>query len=89
MSLSRRNPRRDYKEAEIVSALQQIGVYVMRISGPGNPDLLCHFRGQWLPMEVKGPRGRLTHAQVQTRAQAPYPVVRSVGEALAHFGVQG
>lgn len=80
--------KRDWQERSIISELEAIGVTVIPISGVGAPDLLCYSRGTWLAMEVKGPRGRLTSAQVAMRAKAPYPVVRSVAEALTLFGVR-
>ena len=82
--------KRDALEPHIVDALEQIGVTVFRISGAGCPDLLCHARGVWLPVEVKsGKAGRLTPAQENARLRAAYPVVRSVADALALFGVRG
>ncbi len=80
--------KRDRNEGAIIEALEAIGVTVFRISGVGCPDLLCHARGVWLPMEVKAQGGSLTTAQIAARATAPYPVVHSVAEAIALFGVQ-
>lgn len=80
--------RRDFLEASIVQALEQIGCTVLAVSGKGCPDLLVHSRGRWVLMEVKGPSGKLTPAQKAVLAVAPYPVVRSVSEALALFQVQ-
>ncbi len=77
--------RRDVNERAIVDALRAIGVFVFRISGPGIPDLLTYSRGVWLPIEVKSGTGKLTPLQQQ--ASVTYPVVRSVAEALALFGV--
>jgi Holliday junction resolvase len=80
--------KRDALEPYVVEALEEIGVAVWRISGPGVPDLLAYSRGVWLPLEVKsGKAGTLTPAQVASQQRAPYPVVRSVAEALALFGV--
>ena len=79
--------RRDRTEAAIVDALEQIGVVCYRQSAKGLPDLLTWNRGAWLPVEVKTPHGTLTPAQAATRAATPYPIVRSVTEALALFGV--
>lgn len=87
MSLYRKAARRDFNEAAIVGALEAIGVTVYRVSGAGVPDLLTHARGVWLPIEVKRPRGKLTKAQRDTRAITPYPVVETVAQALALFGV--
>lgn len=80
--------KRDFGEAAIVSALESIGVTVRRVSGEGVPDLLCHSRGIWLPIEVKRPRGHLTPAQKALYQLAPYPVVERPEEALALFGVR-
>ena len=81
--------RRDWNEAAIVSALEAIGVTVLRVSGAGCPDLFAHSTWQgWMAIEVKQPRGRLTPAQIATRAKAPFAVVRSVTDALALFGVR-
>lgn len=80
--------KRDYNEREIVDVLRALGVTVIPVSGEGAPDLLCwHWREGWVPIEVKHARGQLTAAQTKLRAQAPYPVVRSVAEGLALFGV--
>ena len=83
----RRAAKRDWNEEAIVRALEAIGVDVWRVSNPGLPDLLTHQRGVWLPIEVKGPRGRLTNQQAVMRRRVTFPVVRSVTEALALFGV--
>lgn len=79
--------KRDANERPIIKALEAIGVDVFQISGKGAPDLLAHRRGLWLPIEVKSATGELTTAQIAARATAPYPVVSSVAEALALFGV--
>lgn len=81
--------KRDWVEASIVAALRQVGIVVLPISGVGCPDLLlyCPQTRVWLPVEVKGPAGRLTPAQVKLRALAPYPVIRTAAEGLALFGV--
>lgn len=84
----RRAARRDYNELEIVAALEAIGVSCFRVNEPGLPDLLTHARGIWLPIEVKRPRGQLTRAQQARQAVAPCPVVTSVAEALALFGIR-
>ena len=87
MSLSRKNPKRDGNEKAVVAALRKLGVQVWRISGAGVPDLLCHYRGRWSVIEVKKKRGRLTDAQLNTRALAWFPVIESVEQALALFGI--
>lgn len=79
--------KRDWNEAEIVSALRDIGVSVMHISAPGCPDLLCYSKREGFRLlEVKQPRGRLTPAQ--TQQTMPFTVVRSVEDALAIYGVE-
>lgn len=83
MSLSRRNPRRDANEAEIIHALEAIGVIVRRVSSWGVPDLLTFYRGRWLPIEVKHKDGKLTGAQETLYEFAPFPIVETVEEALA------
>lgn len=74
--------KRDANEKAIVEALEAYGAVVFRISGVGCPDLLTLYRGQWLPLEVKAAKGQLTEAQVSARTTAPYPIVRSVDQAL-------
>ena len=77
--------KRDANEDQIVVALEFWGVDVWRLSGKGVPDLLTHWRGRWLPIEVKSTKGTLTPEQVKTQQRAPFPVVHSVDEALALF----
>jgi hypothetical protein len=89
--------RRDSNEQPIIEALLAIGVVVYRVSQPGLPDLLVWdphgravFQGKryfWLPIEVKELHGRLTPLQVENRIRSPFPVVESVDDALALFGV--
>jgi len=83
----RQRAKRDWNEDQIVRALEACGIDVWRVSAPGLPDLLTHQRGKWLPIEVKGPRGRLTHLQAVLHQRAKFPIVRTVAEALALFGV--
>jgi Holliday junction resolvase len=80
--------KRDWNEPAIVDALRAIGVRVWRLSGPGLPDLLTHYRGIWSVIEVKKPRGKLTDAQCNTRALAHFPVVETIDQALALFQVK-
>lgn len=80
--------KRDANEADIVKALRKAGVRVWRINGAGLPDLLCHFRGAWSVLEIKTTRGKLTDAQCNTRALAPFPVAITVDEALKLYGIQ-
>jgi hypothetical protein len=87
--LMKRAAKKDLNQAAIVSALRAIGCEVLILNQEGIPDLLTHYRGGWLPVEVKRPRGHLTALQVALRRRAWFPVVSSVDEALALFGVQG
>lgn len=84
----RQRARRDANESEIIRALERIGCVVYRVSAAGLPDTLTYRHGVWLPIEIKTARGRLTDAQTRTIAQTPFPVVSSVAEALALFGVR-
>lgn len=81
--------RRDANEAAIVEALRAHGIEVWRISSPGFADLVTFQPrvGRWMPLEVKRPNGTLTPRQRATRIRAPYPVVETVAEALAVFGI--
>lgn len=74
--------KRDANERIIIKALQACGWEVLSISGVGAPDLLAYKQGRWLPIEVKGPKGKLTPAQVRRQAVAPCPIVSSVEEAV-------
>jgi hypothetical protein len=86
----RKAGRKDSTQAAIVSALRAIGCEVLVMNQEGVPDLLTHYRGGWIPIEVKNsPRGHLTPLQADLRRRAWFPVVSSVDEALALFGVQG
>ncbi len=94
----RTRAKRDANEPAIVEALEAAGVCVLRVSSPGAPDLLlfdpagrlCWLGShhQYLPAEVKARRGALTPAQERFRAQATYPILRSVESALWLVGVQ-
>jgi Holliday junction resolvase len=81
--------RRDNAEKAIVDALEAIGARVWKLTGNGNPDLLVLFQGRYVPLEVKTTRrdggwDRLTANQ----DDIPWPVVRSVEDALQVLGIQ-
>jgi hypothetical protein len=82
-----RHGRRDDTESAIVDALEAIGIVVRRLSHDGLPDLLTYSRGVWRPIEVKRRGGHLTDAQVRLYRLAPFPIVDSLTQALALFGV--
>ena len=72
--------RRDAIEPAIIAALRARGAQTWQIGGRGLPDLLCWHQGRPTVLEVKSGNARLS--AVQARAQAPWPVVRSVREAV-------
>lgn len=82
----RTRAKRDWNEADIVAALEAVGVTVERLSSPGAPDLVTYRADRGIRLlEVKAPRGRKTPAQRSWKI--PYTVVRSVADALAVYGV--
>jgi len=73
--------RRDANEPAIIDALRKSGCQVWQVSGTGLPDLLCLTpRGDYVPLEVKTAKGTLT--KVQAQQANPWPIVRSVDEAM-------
>lgn len=80
MSLSRKNPRRDQNEPEVVQALEAVGAEVWKLSGRGLPDLLVRFRGVLYAGEVKSEKGRLR------ASQGAFPVWRTADQALTAIG---
>lgn len=85
----RRAGKRDAMEPYIIDALESIGVTVRRVNQEGLPDLLTHSRGRWLPIEVKSSaRGILTPLQRDLHDVAAFPMVWTVEDALALFGVK-
>ncbi|KAF1009508.1 MAG: hypothetical protein GAK28_00146 [Luteibacter sp.] len=86
--------RVDDNHAEIVRALQRIGVYVVDCShvGSGFPDLLVAFRGVWTLIEIKDgdkppSRRKLTPAQTIFHGEAlakgcKVHVVENVDQAI-------
>jgi Holliday junction resolvase len=75
--------RRDAVEPEIIQGLRSVGAEVWQLSGNGLPDILATFRSRYFVMEIKSAGGRLTAAQ----RGIPWPVVRSVSDALRVIGV--
>ena len=83
--------RADENQAEIVSALRQLGATVVILSqvGGGCPDILVGYRGESYLMEIKGPRGRLSKKQVEFHKSwrgGEISVIRSVGQAIKTIG---
>ena len=83
--------KRDANEAQIVADLRAFGAEVMRISGPGLPDLFVEYRGRWTPLEVKSHTGGLTPLQAEraTSGRPPIPIVRTTAEALRAIKCHG
>lgn len=81
----RRAARRDANEPEIITALEQLGFAVERVSSPGIPDLLMSRAGQWYVAECKTDGGTPTPAQIATRkrARATIPTFRSIEDVVA------
>lgn len=90
----RRAAHIDANQPEIVAALRKAGALVMSLApiGKGVPDLLCHFRGRFVLIEVKNPdklQGKklyLTPAQKVWHAIWPVSIVETVDQALAAIG---
>jgi hypothetical protein len=92
-----RKRKKDANQAQIVRALEKIGVVVIDLSGVGAgvSDLLCAFRGMFIGVEVKNLDGRgkrLTKAQVDMHAKLRSAgvwiyTVTSVDEALDVFRI--
>lgn len=83
--------KRDANEPEIVKALERAGWLVMKVSDKGAPDLLCARKGRLVLVEVKGPKGKLTPAQVESHARLSFAgvtvhVVTTPEEALMAVG---
>jgi len=72
--------RRDMIEPDIIRALRARGVQTWQVGGRGLPDLLCWHRGRPVVLEVKSGNARLS--AVQARADAPWPIVRTVEAAV-------
>jgi Holliday junction resolvase len=80
--------KRDGNEKAIVDTLEALGIYVVRLSQPALPDLLCfHPREGIKLIEVKMPGEKLNVLQETTRRYLPFAVVQNEAEALALFNV--
>ncbi len=73
LSLNRYNPKRDSNEPEIAQAFRNLGCSVTALSGKGVPDLLVEINRQWVLVEVKSPKGKLTPPQKAFFATATAP----------------
>jgi hypothetical protein len=72
--------RRDAIEPAIIEALRARGAQTWQVGGRGLPDLLVWYRNHPVVLELKSGHARLS--AVQARADAPWPVVRTVEEAV-------
>lgn len=57
--------RRDANESDIVAELQAHGVVVYHIAQKDVPDLLCRYKGVWVPVEIKADGEKLTEGQAK------------------------
>ena len=86
----RRAARRDAGEQDIIQAMRACGAYVKAVNAEGTFDLLCHYNGRTLLLEVKDgtkppSARRLTDAEQRFHDEWPgdnLHIVNSVQEAL-------
>ena len=72
--------RRDKIEAEIIAHLRARGAQTWQLSGRSVPDLLVWHHGHPIVLEIKS--GKAPLSAVQAHDQNPWPIVRSVAEAV-------
>ena len=81
----------DRNQAEIVSALRQVGASVLVLSrvGQGCADLAAGLRGETFFLEVKTDKGKLTPREKEFMEgwRGHYAIVRTPEEALRAIGV--
>ena len=81
----------DLNQAEIVSALRQVGASVLVLSrvGQGCADLAAGIRGETFFLEVKTDKGKLTprEKEFMDEWRGHYAIVRTPEEALRAIGV--
>jgi hypothetical protein len=78
---------RDHNEQEIIAALTNLGCIVWKMDPP-RVDLLVGVHQQWVPCEIKQPKGTLTIGQLRQSEicdtmNLPFRVLRSVADAVA------
>lgn len=86
----RRAARRDHGEQDIIKAMRSCGAYVKVINDEGTFDLLCHYNGRTLLLEIKDgtkppSARRLTDAEQKFHDEWPGDnlyIINSVQEAL-------
>ena len=77
----RRAAKRDENERVLINTAMKLGWLFWKLDTP--VDWLGLFRGHWYPIEIKGPRGRLTWIQrhIATAAldqKAPFIIWRTL-----------
>ncbi len=87
-----RSHKPDALQKEIVECLRKAGrcVFVAYKVGGGFPDLVVHWGGRVVFIEVKSESGKLTPAQIdfhQGWRGPPIVIVRSAKEALEATGI--
>jgi hypothetical protein len=82
--IPRYKAQRDATEPLIVTAFEQMGFSVTRLSANGLPDLLLSRAGEWHLIECKAGRNGLNKAQnvFHDAARAPIPIIRTVEQAV-------
>lgn len=90
MSLNRFAARRDANENDLVKAARLLGA-LLEQEGP--LDWWCFWRGQWIPVEIKTPKGTYTDAQVLFLArckerQAPVWTWRTTDDVYRCLGAR-
>jgi hypothetical protein len=80
--------RRDANEPEVVKGLTDAGLVVYRLDQPVDLLVIAEDGTPWL-LEVKGPKGKLTDAQMRFFMVCPRNtgVVKSAAEAFALMGI--
>jgi len=79
----RRAAKRDYAEAEIVNALEEMKATVYRLDQP--VDLLIGYRGRSILAEVKTGKGKLNENQIkfiESWNGGDIPILRTSDDAI-------
>ena len=81
----------DKNQKAIVAALRQRGVFVLdtHTLGNGAPDIFTCYRAEWVPMEIKSGKGKLTPDERDwwNRVGLEPIVIRDYDEALEVLGI--
>ncbi len=63
---------RDKTEPGIITALEDVGCYVLQLSEPGVPDLCVGFRGRWFMLDCRGYSHMAVRIGKGREAQEPF-----------------